>query len=189
MANYTVIFDACVLYPVTMRSLLIQLAMTGLFQAKWTEEIHQEWIRNLLINRPDLKPKNLEKTKVQMIKAIPNSLVTGYESLIPTLQLPDENDRHVLAAAIRCNAQAIITNNLKDFPQDTLSPFDIEAIDPDSFLDAQIGLSDKKVLISAKKCRQRLKNPPFSPLKYIQSLRKAGLIKTAAFLHYYEDFF
>lgn len=117
--RYTVIFDACVLYPAPLRDFLLRLSITGLFSAKWTDQIHDEWIRNVLKSRPELKDK-LPRTRELMNNAVQDSLVTGYESIIENLKLPDTDDRHVLAAAIRSNAQAIITFNLKDFPNDVL---------------------------------------------------------------------
>jgi hypothetical protein len=63
MANFTVIYDACVLYPAPLRDLLMWLAVTDLFKARWTDDIHDEWIRNVLKNRPDLSLEQLTKTK------------------------------------------------------------------------------------------------------------------------------
>jgi hypothetical protein len=93
--------------------------------------VYEEWKRNLLKNRPDLTREKLERTRQLMDKAAPDALVTGYEHLIPGLVLPDEADRHVLAAAIRSGASLIVTCNLADFPPEALSPFDIEAQHPD----------------------------------------------------------
>ncbi|MCA9419011.1 MAG: PIN domain-containing protein, partial [Candidatus Omnitrophica bacterium] len=107
-----VLFDACVLYPAPVRDFLLQLSVTGLFRARWTKDIHNEWIANLLESRPDLNLKQLERTRDLMNLAVPDSLVTGYESHIPSLDLPDPDDRHVLAAAIEGNAETIVTFNL-----------------------------------------------------------------------------
>ncbi|PLY14480.1 MAG: hypothetical protein C0631_10780, partial [Sedimenticola sp.] len=98
--RYTVVFDACVLYPAPLRDFLLRLSMTGLFSAKWTDQIHDEWIRNVLKSRPELQDK-LPRTRELMNTAVPDSLVTAYEPLIESLSLPDADDRHVLAAAIR----------------------------------------------------------------------------------------
>jgi hypothetical protein len=88
-----------VLYSASLRDLLVQLALTDLFQARWTDEIHDEWVRNVLANRPDISPESLARCRLMDLH-VTDCLVTGYESLIPTLTLPDANDRHVLAAAI-----------------------------------------------------------------------------------------
>lgn len=113
MATFTALYDACVLYPAPLRDLLIRLAMTGLFRAKWTDDIHDEWIRNLLVDRPEIKPEYLKKTRDLMNKHVLDSLVTGYHELIPVLKLPDPDDRHVLAAAIRAKASVIVTTSTR----------------------------------------------------------------------------
>jgi len=122
VAKFTAIFDACVLYPAPLRDLLMSLALTGLFRAKWTAAIHEEWIGNLLRNRDDLTRPQLERTRDLMDRAVPDALVAGYEELIDPLTLPDPDDRHVLAAAIRGRADVIVTSNLKDFPETALKP-------------------------------------------------------------------
>ena len=106
MANFSAVYDACVLYPAPIRDLLLQLALSDLFRAHWTNDIHDEWTRNVLKNRPDLTAEQLQRTRELMDANVRDCLVTGYESLIPSLELPDENDRHVLAAAIRAARRA-----------------------------------------------------------------------------------
>ena len=106
MSQYTVIFDANVLYPAPLRDALMQLAVMDLFKAKWTADIHREWIEALLRKEPHRDRAALERTRDLMDQATRDCLVTGYEPLIQGLVLPDPNDRHVLAAAIvgRCDA-------------------------------------------------------------------------------------
>jgi hypothetical protein len=101
VAAFTVFYDANVLYPAELRNFLMHLALMGMFRAKWSADVHEEWMRNLLKNRSDLTREKLERTRQLMDKAAPDALVTGYQHLIPGLLLPDEDDRHVLAAAIR----------------------------------------------------------------------------------------
>ena len=113
--RFVVIFDACVLYPAPLRDFLLRLATTGLFAAKWTDEIQDEWIRNVVAERPHLVDK-LHRTRKLMTIAVQDGLVAGYESMVAALHLPDPDDRHVLAAAIQAGAQVIVTLNLKDFP-------------------------------------------------------------------------
>lgn len=175
--KYIVLYDACVLYPSVSRDLLIELAMPhyGLFQAKWTERIESEWLGNLIKNRSDIEPAKLQRVAQLMRNAVPDCMVANYEKLEAGLTLPDPNDRHVLAAAIRCKAQAIITNNLKDFPADVLREFDIEAIHPDVFLINQFDLSDAKVLDAVKNIRARMINPPCTAAEYLGRLAANGL--------------
>jgi predicted nucleic acid-binding protein len=110
---FVVVYDAAVLYPAPLRDLLLRVARTGLVRAHWTEQILDECFRNILANRPDLSVALLARTRELMNQAIPDVIVTGYQSLIDGLTLPDPDDRHVLAAAIRAGAQVIVTWNLK----------------------------------------------------------------------------
>jgi len=114
-------YDANVLYPNSLRDLLIRLAQAGLVQAKWTDQILDETFRNLKLHRPDLDAAKLDRTRELMNRAIRDVVVTGYEPLIEVLDLPDAGDRHVLAAAIKANAQIIVTENTKDFPDEKLA--------------------------------------------------------------------
>jgi len=127
-SNYTVVFDACVLYPAPLRSLLMYLALSGQFRARWSADIQDEWIRNLLVTRADLTRTQLEKVRDLMDLHVPGSLVTNYQPLIPSITLPDENDRHVVAAAIQTRAEAIVTFNLKDFPDRSLRQYGLKAL-------------------------------------------------------------
>src|SRR3954468_4203517 len=128
------LLDACVLYPAPVRDFLMRLALTGLFQARWTDAIHDEWTRNVLADRPDVTRESLERCRRLMDEHVPDCLVTGYEFLIPTLSLPDPDDRHVLAAAVHGGAGAIVTFNLKDFPASVLGGYHIEPVHPDEFI-------------------------------------------------------
>src|SRR5215472_725688 len=112
--TFAVVYDANVLYPNTLRDLLIRIAQSGMVQAKWTSEILDEMTGALLRNRPDIPPARLGRLRDLMNAAVRDSLVTGYEPLIEGLKLPDPDDRHVLAAAIKAGAQVIVTANLKD---------------------------------------------------------------------------
>ncbi len=174
-SNFTAIFDACVLYPAPLRDLLVQLALTDLFRARWTEKIHDEWMRNVLNNRPDLTLEQLTRTRELMDSHVRDCLVTGYEFLIPTLSLPDPNDCHVLAAAIRCNADVIVTANLSDFPETILSQHNVMAQHPDTFISDLIDLKPTRVLAAAEIHRKRLKQPPRSVDEYLETLLKQEL--------------
>lgn len=175
---FTAVFDACVLYPAPLRDFLMWLALSGRFRARWTAQIHDEWVRNLLKNRPELDPAHLQRTVGLMNQAVPDGLVTGHESLIAGLTLPDPDDRHVLAAAIRCGAGVIVTFNKRDFPTETLAPFGVEVQHPDEFIDNLFDLDQAVVVAAAQKQRSTLKSPPIDAERYLDILRKQGLIQT-----------
>lgn len=178
MANFTVIYDACVLYPAPLRDFLMWLAVTDLFKARWTDDIHDEWIRNVLKNRPDLFLEQLTKTKNLMNANVRDCRVTGYQELIAGLSLPDPEDRHVLAAAICCDADVILTFNLKDFPDTCLSLYSIEAQHPDEFILNLIDLNCETVCQAAKQHRTSLKKPAKTKNEYLETLLNQGLSQT-----------
>ena len=178
MRNFTVLYDACVLYPAPLRSFLMYLAMTGLFRARWTNDIHEEWMRNVQKDYPDITRQQVERIRDLMNAHVADCLVTGYEPLLPSLILPDSDDRHVLAAAIQCDADLIVTFNLNDFPAHALAPFGIEAQHPDDFLMHQLDLAPDIVCLAAKRQRESLKRPPMTVDEYLASLERQGLTRT-----------
>jgi len=180
MASFTALYDACVLYPAPLRDLLMHLAMTDLFRARWTDQIHDEWIRSVLANRPDLKRDQLERTRRLMNSHVLDCLVTGYENLIDGLALPDPNDRHVLAAAIHAGADVIVTFNLDDFPKRILDPLGIEPQHPDIFVARLLDLDGPAVCAAARRQRQSLRNPPKTIDEFFEILAQQRLPQFAA---------
>jgi predicted nucleic acid-binding protein len=180
-STFTAVYDACVLYSYPLRNLLMDLALTDLFRARWSDEIHEEWMRNVCANRA-VPEETLLRTRDLMNAYVRDALVTGYEALIPSLTLPDQKDRHVLAAAIRCNANVIVTFNLKDFPPDALSPWGIDAQHPDEFIANLIDLYPVPVFLAVEKVRQRLKNPPMDFEEYLEMLFRQQLSQSCSML-------
>ena len=182
---FTAVYDACVLYPAPLRDLLMWLALSGRFRARWTQEIHGEWKRNLLKNRTDLTMEQLDRTSELMDRAIPDACVCDYEALITGLSLPDPNDRHVLAAAIRCGAGVIVTFNLKDFPDTCLAPYGVEAQHPDEFVENLFHLDPAAVIAAAQRQRQQLKFPPMEIEPFLDLLRRQELVESVRALSAY----
>lgn len=180
MANFTAVFDACVLYPAPLRDLLMSVAMTEQFRAKWTEEIQREWVRNLLANRDDLSEEQLQRTVALMNQAVPDCLVENYEDIIDALTLPDPDDRHVLAAAIICQADVIVTNNLKDFPQQVMEKYHIDVQSPDTFLSHLFDLNSGMFCKAVHAQRQRLHNPERTAEELLDIFYKQGLPMTVS---------
>lgn len=132
-----------------------------------------------MLNRPDLTANRLLRTTEAMNETFPDATVHHYEALTESVTLPDPDDRHVLAAAIRGQAQVIVTANLKDFPNDCLSQYDIEAQHPDEFITYLLELNPKAALRAFQAQVANLKNPPKTAQEVIQTLRKASLETTA----------
>ena len=179
--------DACVLYPPSLRDLLMQAAVAGVYAPRWTEEIHIEWTRNVLVNTPKVTPAQFDRTHRLMNQAVPNCLVSDYQSYIPTLNLPDANDRHVLAAAIKTQAPLIITFNLTDFPNAVLRTYEVQAVHPDPFLEGFFDEQPELFLRAVRAHRSSLHHPPKDAAGYLQMLRTNGLQKLALRLEAVQD--
>jgi predicted nucleic acid-binding protein len=180
--TFTVVYDANVLYPNTLRDLLIRIAQSGTVQAKWTSEILDEMVRSLGRNRPDIPSSRLDRLRDLMNAAVRDCLVSGYEPLIEGLKLPDPGDRHVLAAAIKSGAQVIVTRNLKDFPASDLQPWDIEAKSPDAFVLDQVGINGRAVAASVRQIADSRTNPPESVEDVLSQLERDGLLESVVAL-------
>jgi hypothetical protein len=175
------LLDACVLYPAPLRDLLMRLAQAGLFRARWTAEIHAEWINALLQKRPELGTA-LRRTVELMDSAIEDCLVTGHLPLVEQLHLPDADDRHVLAAAIAGRADVIVTRNVRDFPTALLAPHGIEARHPDAFVRHVLSLNEAAALAAIREQRAALRRPPRSVTDFLDTLAQQDLPETVAFL-------
>lgn len=184
MARFSVVLDACVLYPAPLRDALLRLATTNLFKAYWTDQIHEEWITALL-RQGKYSREVLEKTRYLMDRHVPDAKVTGYENLIESIKLPDPDDRHVLAAAIKCKADAIVTSNLKDFPEASLAAYQIEIIHPDDFIYYQIDMAPAVCCTVFREQRMALHKPPMSVDEFLVNLQKQQLPQTVSLLRQY----
>lgn len=179
------VLDACVLYPPSLRDLLMWVAVAGIYEPRWTEEIHAEWIRNVLAGNSNVTPAQLDRTRRLMDQAIPRGLVSGYEGHIPPLHLPDENDRHVLAAAIEAQAAVIVTFNLSDFPAAPLKAYGIAPAHPDDFLSTLFDEEPEPILRAVQTHRASLHHPPKDAEGYLETLRANRLREFALRLEAY----
>jgi hypothetical protein len=170
--------DANVLYPAQLRNFLMHLARRDLFQARWSDRAHDEWIAALLRHRRDLTIVQLQRTRRLMDENIDDALVSGYETLIDQLILPDADDRHVLAAAIHGGAGVIITVNLRDFPVDALAPHGVEALHPDTFISGLLNDRPKDIVAALRAQQASLKKPPISMDELFAIFERLGLVET-----------
>ena len=138
MPDPVILCDANILYSILMTDLILSLGEAGLFRPRWTIEIHEEWIRNVLEDQPERTREDLERRRAFMDQAIDHDLIEGYQRHIANLNLPDPDDRHVLAAAIEGGAEIVLTYNLRDFPAAILTAYGISALHPDEFLCQQM---------------------------------------------------
>lgn len=172
ISTFTAFIDANVFYGARLRSLVLFVAQSKIFRARWSNEVHDEWVRNLVKNRPDLKESDLDRTRELMNRAVPDCLVAGYEPLIAALQLPDENDRHVLAAAIQTRANVIVTFNQRDFPEEAISRFRLHTKHPDDFLVDAYNISPGEFVEAVQDDFSHYGEPPLAYEEYLASLAK-----------------
>ena len=179
---YIVVYDANVLYPNTLRDLLIRISQADLVQARWTNQILDEMLRALSRNRPDISPDKLERLRHLMNEAVRDCLVSGHEPLIEGLKLPDPSDRHVLAAAIKSGARIIVTSNLRHFPAADLERWDVEAKAPDDFVLDQLGIDGRTVAACVQQIADSRTRPPQNIEDVLSQLERDGLVESIAAL-------
>ena len=178
---FVVVLDANVLFPVRLRDVLLSFAEEGLFRARFTDDIIAEWTENLIRLKPSLEGS--VRTQEDLIRAnFGECFVQGYHALIAGLALPDPNDRHVLAAAIRCSAQIIVTENLRDFPANMLEEHDVQALGADDFLAGTYDLFPSDAVRALRAVRRRYRNPAMNPSEFVLDLTRNGLPKLAAMI-------
>jgi predicted nucleic acid-binding protein len=179
--RFTAFLDACALYPILIADALIHLSTAGMFAAKWSREIEREWMDNLARDKPELAGK-LVLRRDAMRAATPDWEVReiSWRPIVQSIRLPDPGDAHVLAAAVAGHADCIVTQNLKDFPDHALLPFDIEVIHPDDFFSLQLDLDAVNALSAFKRMRSGKTNPTYSTDEFIARFEKNQLPQTAA---------
>jgi hypothetical protein len=173
------VFDACILYPFHLRNIVVQAAVDRLVEARWTDEIHEEWIRSLAADAPGVSTERLQLTLRLMTDALPDATVRGYEGLISTVSLPDPADRHVVAAAIAARASIILTWNLRDFPATELEKHGLSAQTPDAFLAGLYDVAPDLMAGSLANARRNLTKSRVSPSGFIEILGNLKLTQLA----------
>jgi predicted nucleic acid-binding protein len=179
------VLDASVLYSSALRDLLLSLAANRLFDPVWSEQIHDEWMRNVVraYGGGSSIQQYVARSRQQMDAFFPNALVRGFEGLISKLVLPDPADRHVLAASIDAGAAVIVTYNLRHFAPSELMKFGIEAWHPDDFVEFLLYAEFDATLDAIRELRARLQRPAKSQEDYIDMLaNKLRMPRTAQIL-------
>lgn len=181
ISTFTAFIDANVFFGARLRSLLLFLSQTKIYRARWSERVHEEWIAAVALKR-SIDPERLKPTRLLMDRAVPDALVEGYEQLEAGIDLPDDRDRHVVAAAALTRADLIVTFNTKDFPKRVLRPLRLEACHPDKFIQDLFGISPDLFTSAARRDFEHYVQPQLSFNDYVEGFRKAGVPETAAIL-------
>lgn len=179
--RFTCVLDTNVIYPIDIRDLLFWFASYDLFTPKWSKHIFDEWKEVMIRKGVDHSEASKRINKATL--AFPDALVENYEPLIESLELPDEKDKHVLAAAIKTNANIIVTNNLKDFPNDYLIKFGLTAKSADDFITDTIDLNPELALEAFRALVLNRRNPNLDEFEILDRLRNCGLKDSANYLH------
>ncbi len=187
MTGITALLDANVLYPAPIRDIFLQLAVDDVFRARWTADIHREWMEALLRKEPNRDRARLERTRSLMDRHTRDCLIVGYEESLDEFQLPDPDDRHVLAAAVVGDCDRIITSNLRDFPESAVAPYGIQVQHPDEFLSELLESMPFHFCDAVRKVRSRLKAPPVSLEDYLFTLSRSGLKSTVEKLNQFSE--
>ena len=180
-ARFTCVLDTNVIYPVEIRDLLFWFAYYDLFTPKWSKHIFDEWIE--VMKRKGISDEVIQRRISRPKEAFPDAMVKNYESLIDTIQLPDEKDRHVMAAAIKINANLIVTNNIKDFPKDYLSNYGLSVKTPDDFAADLIDLNPEQAVAAFRELVINKINPDLDEYQVLEKFKNNGLVNTANYLH------
>jgi predicted nucleic acid-binding protein len=173
------VFDACILYPFHLRNIIVQAAVDRLVEARWTDTIHDEWIRSLTADAPAIPAERLQVTLRLMNDALPMAMVRGYEEHIPQVTLPDPNDRHVVAAAITAKASLVLTWNLRHFPENELKKFGLRKMTPDAFLCSLFDKVPDLAIGSLANARRNLSKTRVSASGFIRILESQKLVQLA----------
>jgi predicted nucleic acid-binding protein len=174
--TFPAFLDTSVLYGARLNDLLLWLADAGAFRPLWSADIMSELERNLLKNGED--SELVRKRVGTMRNYFPDAMVEGYGDLIEGMTC-DSKDRHVLAAAVRANAEVLVTFNLKDFPAQSTAAFEIEVVYPDDFLLDQLDLFPGVVVGTLRHLVEIYDSPPVSMEELLQSLARVGVPKFA----------
>ncbi|GIK96233.1 MAG: hypothetical protein BroJett029_04420 [Alphaproteobacteria bacterium] len=164
------VYDACVLYPFHLRNLLVQCAVDRLIAARWTEEVHDEWIRNLSKDNANLSAERLKRTRDLMNGVLPDADVKDYKKHIETVHLPDPDDRHLVAAGISARASLIVTWNTAHFPDGELVKHGLKRRTPDELLIELYNARQDMVVAATANARRNLTKSGISPRDFLEAL-------------------
>ncbi|WP_171181053.1 PIN domain-containing protein [Ruegeria sp. HKCCD8929] len=183
--RFTALLDACVLGGALRRNMLLSLAEAGLFRPRWSARILDETQKAVSQITKGATDGSRQRAAIEV--AFPEALVTGYEIFEDKLALPDPDDNHVLAAAISTSASVIVTDNLADFPAESLVPHAVDAISADDFIADTIELDPSEAILALRRMRERFNNPALDVAALIHKAEAQGLLQVATVMDEYQS--
>lgn len=179
-----VFVDTNVLYAARLRDILLDLAVEGIIELRWSPDVLDELVRAIRRHVPLTPQQDPLALIAAMTNVLPDALIVPPEPLAVSVSLPDPNDEHILAAAIHAGCDMLLTANLRHFPVDTLLQLDppVRAIHPDAFLIELITARAAEVVPVIDACRRNLTRPPLTVAEYVAALDRVGLRQTAQLL-------
>ncbi|MEV8339035.1 PIN domain-containing protein [Leucobacter sp. NPDC077196] len=187
MAKFTAFFDACVMVPIAPSDTYLRMAELGAFRPTWSQKVIEEAVSALIRIHPGENPSLFQSRFRAMNTAFDDAMVTGWEPLVAGLALPDDGDRHVLAAAIRSRADVIVTENTKHFPDHALKPFDIKAVRLDDFLLDQLDLNPAAAVSVVREQARDMSRPPVKLEHLLDRLARSGARRFAEAVREHAD--
>jgi predicted nucleic acid-binding protein len=169
----TAVLDACVLYPVSLRDVLLRLAEAELYQVVWSERILGEMKGAILGKRLDIEEQKIDNMIAGMRNAFPEAEFDGWQLLEEDMRNHDK-DKHVLALAVRARADMLVTSNLKHFPPEACEPYCVEPIDPDEFLCQLLEGNEAEIRSVLEVLSQDMKNPPMSVGEILEAIHRSA---------------
>jgi len=181
--RFTAFIDACTLASALKRNLLLSLAEAEFFRVRWSALVLDETEKAI---EEILKGKGVEdaahrasRARAGMEAAFEEAMVTDFDQFLGVCcNLPDPNDAHVLAAALKTQAAMIVTDNLKDFPEALLAPLNIEAKSADAFIADTIALDPGRAVAAIRRMRERFKRPEKTAELLLLDMEAMGLTET-----------
>lgn len=190
--RFTALVDACTLVSPLKRNLLLSLAEAGFFRLRWSGRILDETeaaVEKILSGRGVTDAAaQAERARNNMEAAFEDAMVTDFDHLLPVATgLPDPDDAHVVAAAVKTQAAMIVTENLKDFPPPILDPLNLDAKSADEFIADTIALDEGRAVAAIRNMRERFKKPAMTTDALLLKMEAEGLLETADLLRPYLD--
>lgn len=176
--SFPAFLDTCTIFGAALTDLLLELADQGAFRPLWSKDVLGE-LERVVVERRRVDPAAIASRIRTMREVFPDAEVKGYEDLVDQMTC-DAGDRHVVAAAVRANAEVIVTFNVKHFPRESLEPYDLEAVHPDEFLLDQLDLYRRTTLTAVDAIAAAYESPPMTTEEFLGLISKSGAPKFAA---------